>query len=66
MKKLLRVIQTPECGADFDLVMQKVSSTLDTTIKIENTIVLNHLSNEIEISTDDVENYSNQEATFEL
>ena len=45
--------------------MQKISSNLNS-IDIENAVVLNQLSHEIEINTDDFETYLNQEVTFEL
>ena len=68
MKELPSVTQTPvSCGGDnFHLIMHEVeSSTLDKA-QIEKVVVLNPLSNEIEISTDDLATYVDQEATIEL
>ena len=60
------MIQTPDCGEDFELVMKKIESkTLDKE-QIENAVVLNPLSNEIEISTDDFATFANQEAIVQL
>ena len=59
MKELPHVSQTPDCGISFELTIQKTeSNTLDTT-QIEDVVVVNPLSNEIEINTDDLATYEN-------
>ena len=40
-----KVDQTPDCGDDFELVMQKVESLTLDTAKILNAVILNPLSN---------------------
>ena len=66
MKVLPIVTQTPDCGLSFGFAMQKaISSTLDTA-QIEKTVVLNPLSNEIQINTDDFETFLNIEVTIVL
>ena len=67
MKELPEVTQTPDCGGgDFKLVLKKAESSTLNKAKIENAVVLNPLSNEIEISTEDFATYVNQEVTIEL